>query len=151
MIKTQALFRIDVELAPFQDIGEVPGGYRRVIPITGGKFTGERLSGKILPGGADWNLVRPDGTVHVWARYTLQADDGTLIMITNEGVQPGDPETMAKLLAGEPVDMDSLYGRTQPVFEVAGAKYAFLNQRMFVGNLTPTGPLSVSIDVDEIL
>ena len=98
-MKTAPLFTLDVDLGPMQDIGEGPNGYRRIIPITGGRFEG-RISGDILPGGADWNLVRPDGTVHLWARYTLRADDGALIMITNEGFQPGDPETMDLILSG---------------------------------------------------
>lgn len=151
MVRTTPLFRIDVELGPMLDIGPVPGGYRRVIPITGGTFTGERLSGRVLPGGADWNLVRPDGTVYLWARYTLQAEDGTLIMITNDGFQPGDPATMARILAGEEIDMTNWYAKTRPTFEVAGEKYAWLNERVFVGSLTPAGPTAVTIDVEEVL
>ncbi|EIZ78539.1 hypothetical protein WSK_2983 [Novosphingobium sp. Rr 2-17] len=151
MADTRHLFRIDVELGPMLDIGAVPAGHRRVIPITGGSFSGERLSGKVLPGGADWNLVRPDGTVYLWARYTLQADDGTLIMITNDGLQPGDPATMARILAGEPIDMSAWYAKTRPTFEVAGDKYAWLNQRIFVGSLLPAGPTAVSIDIEEML
>jgi hypothetical protein len=151
MVATRHLMRLDVELGPALDIGPVPGGHRRVIPITGGKFTGERLSGRILPGGADWNLVRPDGTVYLWARYTLQAADGTLVMITNDGYQPGAPEVMARILAGEPVDMTHWYAKTRPTFEVAGEQYAFLNSRAFTGNLTPAGQTAVSIDVYELL
>jgi Protein of unknown function (DUF3237) len=150
MISTNHLMRIDVELGPMHDIGPVPGGYRRVIPIVGGTFTGERLSGKVLPGGADWNLVRPDGTVYLWARYTLKAEDGTLIMITNDGFQPGASNVMAQILAGEPIDMSEWYAKTRPTFEVSGEKYAFLNSRVFVGSLTPQGATAVSIDIDEI-
>jgi hypothetical protein len=150
MLAANHLMRIDVELGPVLDIGPVPGGHRRVIPIVGGTFSGERLSGQVLPGGADWNLVRPDGTVYLWARYTLQADDGTLIMITNDGFQPGAPEVMAQILAGEPIDMSSWYAKTRPTFEVSGDKYAFLNSRVFVGSLTPKGQTAVSIDVHEL-
>ncbi len=151
MLAANHLMRIDVELGPVQDIGPVPGGHRRVIPIVGGSFSGERLSGTILPGGADWNLVRPDGTVYLWARYTLQADDGTLIMITNDGFQPGAPEVMAQILAGKPIDMSNWYAKTRPTFEVAGDKYAFLNSRVFVGSLTPNGQTAVTIDVHELM
>lgn len=151
MLDYRHLMRIDVELGPFIDIGQVPGGHRRVIPIIGGRFSGERLSGTVLPGGADWNLVRPDGTVYLWARYTLQADDGTLIMITNDGLQPGAADTMARILADQPLDMANWYARTRPEFEVAGSTYAFLNERIFVGSLIPKGPLDVTIDIHEIL
>lgn len=151
MVSTRHLTRLDVELGPVLDIGPVPGGHRRIIPITGGTFTGARLNGRILPGGADWNLVRPDGTVYLWARYTLMADDGTLIMITNDGFQPGSPEVMARILAGEQIEMSDWYAKTRPTFEVSGEKYAFLNTRVFVGSLTPAGRRAVSIDVHELL
>lgn len=150
MLAARHLFTLHVDLGPPLDIGPVPGGHRRVIPIIGGHFAGERLSGEVLPGGADWNLVRPDGTVYLWARYTLQADDGTLIMITNDGFQPGAPDTMARILAGQPIDMVHWYAKTRPTFEVAGDKYAFLNSRVFVGSLLPAGPTAVTVDVREI-
>jgi Protein of unknown function (DUF3237) len=151
MLTTRHLMRLDVELGPMQDIGPVPGGHRRVIPIIGGTFTGERLSGTILPGGADWNLVRPDGTVYLWARYTLQTDDGTLIMITNDGFQPGASNVMAQILAGEPIDMTNWYAKTRPTFEVSGETYAFLNNHVFVGSLTSRGATAVTIDVEEVI
>lgn len=151
MITSRHLMRIDVELGETLDIGPVPEGHRRVIPITGGTFEGARLRGRVLPGGADWNLVRPDGTVYLWARYTLQTDDGTLIMITNDGLQPGSPEVMARILAGQPIDMANWYAKTRPSFEVTAGKYDFLNSRVFVGSLTPKGALAVSIDVDEVV
>lgn len=150
MISADHLMRLDVELGPVLDIGPVPGGYRRIIPITGGRFVGDRLRGTILPGGADWNLERPDGTVYLWARYTLQTDDGALIMITNDGLQPGARDMMAQILAGEEIDMTNWYAKTRPTFEVSHDKYAFLNSRIFVGNLTPQGPSAVAIDVFEI-
>lgn len=81
MINLEQAFRLDVDLAPPLDVQEAPQGYRRVIPITGGTFSGDRIDGVILPGGADWNLVRHDGIVHLWARYTLKTNDGVLISI----------------------------------------------------------------------
>ena len=152
MVSTRPLMRLEIELGPFLDVGHVPGGYRRVIPITGGTFGGGRLRGEVLPGGADWNLVRSDGTVHIWARYTLRTDDGVLIMITNEGLQPGAPETMARILVGEKIDTTDWYARTNPVFEVSGARYAWLNSRLFTGSLLPpTGPERVCVEISEIL
>ncbi|KQM99224.1 hypothetical protein ASE85_10930 [Sphingobium sp. Leaf26] len=151
MVASKHLMRLDVALGPTLDVGAVPGGHRRVIPIVGGTFAGERLSGTICPGGADWNLVRPDGTVYLWARYTLKCDDGTLIMITNDGYQPGAPDVMEKILTGESIDMTNWYARTRPVFEVTGERYAFLNERAFVGTLHPKNSSAVSIDVHELL
>lgn len=150
-MKSNKFFTLNVDLAPMLDIGMGPNGYRRVIPITGGRFEG-RISGDILPGGADWNLVRPDGTVHLWARYTLRTDEGALIMITNEGFQPGDPEMMDLILSGKPFDTSKWYARTRPVFETSDPKIAWINSRVFIGDLlAPTGPGAVVIDIHEVL
>jgi hypothetical protein len=152
MIGLKKAFCLDVNLAPALDVQETPQGYRRVIPITGGHFSGERINGTILPGGADWNLVRHDGIVHLWARYTLQTDDGVLVSILNEGFQRGPKDTMARILAGEKVDASGWYSRTTPRFEVAGEKYRWLNESVFVGNLLPPERAdSVSIEIYEVL
>ena len=151
-MQLKPLMRLEVALAPVLDVGEGPNGYRQVIPIVGGTFVGNRLRGEILPGGADWNLVRPDGTVHLWARYTLRTDDGALIMITNEGFQPGDPKTMELILSGRPFDASQWYARTRPVFEVGAERYQWLNSRVFLGQLlVPTGPGSVTVEIEEVL
>ena len=68
MIETEFLCRIEVALEPVRDLGETPLGRRRIIGITGGTFSGPRLSGKVLPGGADWQLVRADGVACLDAR-----------------------------------------------------------------------------------
>lgn len=152
MISLKPAFRLDVDLAPALEVQETPQGYRRVIPITGGTFHGDSIEGTILPGGADWNLVRHDGVVHLWARYTLKTSDGILISIINEGFQRGPADTMARILAGQPIDTDQWYSRTTPRFEVAGDKYRWLNEAIFVGDLLPpTRPDKVSIEVFEVL
>jgi hypothetical protein len=151
MLELKLAFRLDVELDPPIEIQETPMGYRRVIPITGGRFTG-RIQGEILPGGADWNIVRHDGIVHLWARYTLKTDDGVYISILNEGFQRGPADTMERILAGKPIETSQWYSRTTPRFEVSGEKYRWLNETIFVGNLLPpTRPDGVSIEVYEVL
>jgi len=151
-LQLRLAFRLDVELAPPVEVGQTYLGMRRVIPIVGGRFHGPRLAGDILPGGADWNVVRPDGVVHLWARYTLRTDDGVAIMITNEGLQRGPADTMARILAGLPFDRSAWYARTRPVFECADPRHAWLNQSIFVGDLlAPDDPLRVSIDIHEVL
>jgi hypothetical protein len=62
-------------------IGPSAHGLRRIAPLRGGEVTGPLLQGKVLPGGADWQFVRPDGVLQIEAKYTLQATDGTLIMV----------------------------------------------------------------------
>jgi hypothetical protein len=106
------------------DVGAVPGGFKRIIPITGGSFEGvgeHDIRGEVLPGGADWNLQRDDGGFEVWARYVLRSDDGALITVTNAGL----------IMVGA----DGMRGRTIPTFDVAGGAHRWLQQSVFVGHL----------------
>jgi hypothetical protein len=112
-----------VEIGPALGVGSTPRGLRRVIPTTGGSFEGPDLRGIVVPGGADWNLRRPDGVAEIWARYTLQTDDGILISVTNAGLARGTP--------GAP----DRYARTVPTFEVGHGRYAWLERSVFVGTL----------------
>jgi hypothetical protein len=123
----QLLYTATIDIGAPLDLGKTPHGQRRVINITGGTFAGPRLSGRILPGGADWQIVRNDGIVEVDARYTLETDDGALIYISNWGLRHGPPEVIARLNAGDKVDPGEYYFRTTPVFETGAAEYAWLN------------------------
>ena len=121
------LYASSIEIAATLDFGGTPHGQRRIINILGGTFSGPKLSGRVLPGGADWQVVRSDGIVEVDARYTLETDDGALIYITNWGLRHGPPEVIRRLSAGERVDPDEYYFRTTPKFETGAAAYAWLN------------------------
>jgi hypothetical protein len=114
--------RVEAEIAAPYVVGNIGPGVREVIPIVGGRFDGPRLSGTVLPGGADWCLTRPDGSCEIWARYTLQTHDGVLISVINAG-------EAAPTLSGDFV------GRTTPRFEVADGPYAWLARSSFVGTL----------------
>ena len=114
------------------ELGAVGTGRRRIIPILGGSVSGPRLAATILPGGADWQIIRPNGTAEVVARYTLQATDGTLIAVTNTGLRRGPPEVIARLAAGEPVDPAEYYFRTAPVFAAPPGPHAWLCETIFV-------------------
>ncbi|HSA72065.1 MAG TPA: DUF3237 domain-containing protein [Burkholderiales bacterium] len=127
-MKLQPLFRAEITLAAPQELGETPQGRRRIIAITGGRFAGERLSGRVLAGGADWQVIRPDGVADLDARYTLETSDGALIYVRNRGYRHGSPETMRRLAAGEAVDPSLYYMRTTPRFETGDARYAWLNR-----------------------
>ncbi len=123
----ELLFRATVKLESAIHISKVPLGERRFIPITGGSFEGEKLSGNILPGGADWQLVRPDGSAILHARYTLQTKDKSLIYIENKGIRRGNPDILAQLARGDKVDPAKYYFRTVPQFETGAPQYLWLN------------------------
>ena len=95
------------------DLGLIPAGRRRIVPILGGTFEGSGLKGRIQPGGADWQIVRADGFTELDTRYTLETDDGKLIYVQNVGIRHASPEVTAKLMKGEPVDPSLVYFRTR--------------------------------------
>jgi Protein of unknown function (DUF3237) len=60
-LRTELLFELRVELEEPQDVGATPRGNRRIFYIKGGTFAGPKIKGEVLPGGADWLVIRPDG------------------------------------------------------------------------------------------
>jgi hypothetical protein len=125
-----------LRVAPTQDIGAVPYGKRVTFPITGGSFEGDRLRGKVLPGGYDWTTRRPDGILELDERITLETDDGALIHMAFTGIvddtRPGSP-----------------YFHSLPRFEAAEARYSFLNRIIAVGTgeRASDGPVHVFEEV----
>jgi hypothetical protein len=128
----QFLYTSVVELGQPLEVGRSPYGQRRSIPITGGRFSGPRLSGRVLPGGADWQVIRSDHVAEVDARYTLETDGGSLIHVCNRGLRHGPPDVMARLAGGLPVEPGQYYFRTMPIFETAAPSLAWLNRMVAV-------------------
>jgi len=128
--------RFEVELdAPVLEIGEVEGsGNRRIIPITGGKFEGPKLKGRILNNGADWQLVQADGLARLDTRYALRTDDGALIYIQTRGFRHGPADVLAEVAKGNPVDPGKYYFRVYIQFETGDFRYEWLNRAMAVGS-----------------
>ena len=149
-IRTTHLFKMTLQVAGMQAIGATPAGFRRIGLVAGGTFEGARLRGKVLPGGADWIVVRPDGVTMLDVRLVLETDDGAAIGMTYRGLRHGPPEVMDRLNRGETIDPGAYYFRIAVAFETATAKYAWLNSAAFVGtgDRTPTGPI---YDVFEVL
>lgn len=148
-MQTQKLFQIEITLAAPQELGDTPHGRRRIIGITGGRFSGERLSGRVLPGGADWQVIRADGVADLDARYTLETNDGALIYVRNRGYRHGPAEVLRRLAAGENVDPSLYYMRTTPRFETGDARYAWLNRIICVATGARKAA-SVELEVFEI-
>jgi hypothetical protein len=132
--KLEFVFEARVEIAMPIDLGITRAGHRRVIPITGGSFEGPRISGKVIEGGADWQILHPDGAADLEAKYTLHTDDAALILVTNRGMRRGSPEVLKRLNAGERVDPDELYFRTYTTFETSAPQYQWLADSVCVGS-----------------
>jgi len=115
------------ELAPTMALGEGPLGERRIGPILGGSFAGPRIRGRVLPGGADRQLVRRDGVRRLEAIYELQAEDGAVIGVRNHVV-----------VAPVPGAADNRF-TTLEITAPAGP-HDWLNRLAFVGTLQVLRP-----------
>ncbi len=136
-------FEAEVSVSPRIIVGPVPGGERRIIPITGGVVRGPMLSGIVVPGGADWQIAYPGDVLDLTARYTLQADDGTYIGVVNRALRHGPAEVIARLNNSESIDQSLNYFRGSPVLEAPAGPQEWLNRFIFVatGERHPTGVL----------
>lgn len=128
------LMRLRLETAKPQDLGAAAHGALTIFPVTGGSFEGDRLKGKVLPGGADWVVKRADGALELDLRVTLETEDGALVHMTFGGIR----------------DDANHYFRTVPRFETGAPNYAFLNRVLAVGRgeIGPDGPVHV---IEEIV
>ena len=116
-----------IDIADVQNLGQSLQGQRFIVNILGGEFNGPCLKGKVLPGGADRQLLRPDGVKELDALYEIQTDDGTVITVHNQVV----------------VDMptqEQRYARSVVKFRAPAGQYEWLNRRVFVGNLESLKP-----------
>lgn len=126
------VLELRVTIGPTLVLGAGSFGVRRTVPITGGVFSGA-VSGRVLPGGSDWQFVETDGTAFLKAQYVIETEDGVRIEVRNEGVRHGSQPVMARLAAGEPVSPAEYYFRTTPRFFPPAGKYDWLKQAVFVG------------------
>lgn len=115
-----------VTLSPSVPVGDTVMGGRDIVPITGGTFSGPEIRGTIVPGGWDWQLLRPDGCKVIKADYMLKTDDGVIINVVNSGFSCPNADGTR-----QPV-------RTAPVFEAPRGKYEWLSRSAFIGTLEGT-------------
>jgi Protein of unknown function (DUF3237) len=149
MLAAQPMFTLHVELDDILAFGATPYGERRVVNIVGGRVMGERLNGRILPGGADWQIIRSDGVADIRARYTIEAEDGGLILVNSEGLRHGPQDVIARLSRGEPVDPALYYFRTVLRFETAAPPLSWLNKMLTIGR-GQREARAVRLDVFEV-
>jgi muconolactone delta-isomerase len=128
------VYRLEATVGDPLDLGTTPLGQRRIVPLTGGTFTGPELSGKLLPGvSADWQTILSDGTALGDIRYALQTDGGDLLSVQSRGVRHGSAEVLSRLGRGEHVDASEYIFRTSTQIETAAADLEWLNKGVFIG------------------
>lgn len=131
------------------NIGKTVLGRRRIAPILGGSFEGDRLRGQVLPGGADWVINRPDGAMAIDVRISLKTHDDALIYCTYQGVFKAGPEVMARFNRGELLDESEFRLRTHVRFETGAETYLWLNDLLAIGigQQTADGPIYTIFEV----
>ncbi len=133
---------LTVDFAGMASIGQTPAGQRRIAPVTGGCFTGERLNGEVLSG-SDWLINRPDGVMVIDVRLTLKTGDGALIYLSYQGRFLAKPKAMARFANGALLDPSEYSLMIIAKFECGDERYAWLNNVIAVGTgeQTATGPI----------
>jgi hypothetical protein len=121
---------LEVEVGKPIDVGATPSATRRFIPLIGGTFSGD-VQGEVLPGGADWQTVRPDGTLEIAAHYLLKTSAGGLIEVSSIGLRSAPSGVLEQLARGEPVASDAYYFRTHVTFRTAVPELARWNNRLY--------------------
>lgn len=139
---------ITAQVADPVELGAMPGGAQRIIPITGGTLSGPGVTGTILPGGADFQVLRSATTTDLEARYAIETDDGERISVHNLGLRTGSEEDIATLVAGGVVAPERIYFRCVPHLSGTG-RWAWLAERIFVASGT-RHPDRVVVDVFQL-
>jgi hypothetical protein len=150
MLSAEPIFTIHAELEAIMNLGQTPLGERRIINILGGPVRGPRLNGRVLPGGADWQIIRADGAADIQARYTIESDAGARILVDSEGLRHGPPDIMARLARGEDVDPALYYFRTLMRFETADPAVDWMNRTLAIAH-GKREARAVRLDVYEVL
>ncbi|NOJ46728.1 DUF3237 domain-containing protein [Bradyrhizobium archetypum] len=149
-LSTKYVFTITARIGAVTSAGEIGTGVRRIIPIIGGEVKGEEVNGKVLPCGADFQIIRPNELIELEAKYAFETDDGAIVYIENKGLRFGPVDLLQKLKRGEPVDPRLIYFRTVPKFETGAPKYRWLMENFFIGSAARHAN-HVVIDVHQVL
>ena len=127
------VYRLEAALAAPVDVGVSAQGRRRIVALTGGRFSGPGMAGELLPGAsADWQVIQPDGTTLGDIRYTLRTDGGDLLSVQSQSIRHGTAEVLARLARGEDVAPSEYTFRASTRIETAAPELDWLNKGIFV-------------------
>jgi len=149
-LQTRHVFSLRIKVGAPIEAGDFGYGARRVIPILGGELVGEGIHGHIREGGADYQIIRPNGFTELEAKYAIELDDGAVIYIENIGIRFGPREALDRIRRGEPVDPAVIYFRSVPRFETGHPGYRWLMEFLFIGTGSRR-PDHVELDVHQVL
>ena len=139
---SEPVFEIIATIGGAMTVGETSTGTVRAIPITGGTVKGEGISGRVVPGGADWQRTRADSVTEIEATYAIELDGGALVKVVNSGIIVPPAEQ------GE-----APYFRTHIRFTAPQGDYAWLNEAIFLcrAGLHPSQDNAVLVEVFRLV
>ncbi|MGG1593126.1 DUF3237 domain-containing protein [Terribacillus saccharophilus] len=126
---------LTIDVAAPLSAGQTGLGLRRLIPIETGIITGQ-IEGRILPGGADSQIIRPDGRTDLSARYVIETSSGDIIYLENNGIRQVEAGYRNRAAQGEIIPAEHVYFRTVPTFETGSEQYRWLMDKIFIGAAT---------------
>lgn len=106
-----------LDVKPIVLVGTTPGGERRIGLVSGGSSEGERVSGQVMDGGSDWQVLRADGSTVLDVRLVLKTRDEALITMTYRAMRHGPTDVLKRMESGEAINPSSYYFRINPMFE----------------------------------
>ena len=129
--EVEHLYFIEVEVEQMLSVGRFSDGSHRIIPITGGRFDGEKMKGTVRPVGADWNVGRGMLTQysHVTTRYILVTDDGAVISLFTDGRSEFGIDAMIGIMSRKP-DPEKVKFRQHLFFKTGDERYRWLNDKV---------------------
>jgi hypothetical protein len=149
-LATKYVFSLSIKVGTPIVAGDLGYGIRRVIPVLGGTVLGEGIKGTIHSGGADFQVIRPDGFTELEAKYAFELDDGAVVYIENIGVRFGPKDALDRIARGEAVDPALIYFRSVPKFETGHPRSRWLMQNLFIG-VGARHPDRVELAVHQVL
>ncbi|WP_437927017.1 DUF3237 domain-containing protein [Sorangium sp. So ce291] len=132
----ELVFRATLQLGDTHDVGTTQFGHRRLVDVTGGTLTGDKVQATFLTGGMDLELTLSNGSVELEEINILRASDGTLIYLRTCGVAPAGDSAV----------------RIVPDFEVpTSSSLAWLNTGKFAGTrVVDAAAGTIQLDVYDI-
>lgn len=127
-----------VDIGPRRGLGRSARGERFIVDILGGRFEGPGLQGRVLPGGADRQLLRADGVKELDALYEMETQDGAVITVHN------------RVLIEDP-SPDGRYARSVVQLTAPEGPCGWLNRRVFVGTLQPLPAEKAAVKISVYL
>ena len=126
-MKLIPLMELQGRIVSNTSIGKTPTGTRSIALLSGGSFTGDRLTGQILSPAADWLLIDDAGYGQIDVRLTLATADGAHIYMRYTGVLEFNNKVNQAFASGTSTEFGDSNFITQPRFETGDQRYAWLN------------------------